>query len=67
MEEYRTAELMNIGTASVIILVLLVAGVAFIYQRCRQLSSSVPTKGTKGTLQAERMVELEELTSLETV
>ena len=52
MREYRTAELMNIGAACVVIVVMLVAGVALIYQRCQQLSPS----GT--TLESERMIEL---------
>ena len=67
MAQYRNAELVNIGTASVVILALVLAGVAFIYQRCHQLGCSGTTKATKGTLQTERMVELEELTSLQTV
>ena len=64
MREYRTAELMNIGIASVIIVVLVVAGAAFIYQRCKGLNRSDDTKGT--TLDTERMMELAELTSQET-
>ena len=58
---------MNIGTASVAILALVLAGVAFIYQRCQQLGCSVTTKGLKATLQKERLTELEELSSLQTL
>ena len=58
MREYRGAEVMNIGIVSVSILVLIVSGGAFIYQRYKRWSRSAgPT---------ERMEEMVELTSHQT-
>ena len=51
MIEYRRAELMNIGTASVFLVVILVAATALIYRRCQQLSRPGKTLGmTKQTV-----------------
>ena len=52
---------MKIGIASVMILVLIVAGAALIYQRYKGLSRSGDTKGK--SLGTERMMELEALTT----
>ena len=52
---------MNIGTASVMIVALLLGGIAFIYYRCHHLSRSLAYQ--RKTVQAERLKELVGLTS----
>ena len=54
---------MKIGIGSVMILLLILAGAAFIYQRWRRLSRSGETTGT--ALETERMMELGEVTTHE--
>ena len=62
MRSYRAAKLMHIGTTSVLILVLVLAGAAFIYHRYSRPGGSA--QAAEQTLEAEeRMEELVELTS----
>ena len=48
-----------IGIACVVIVVTLVAGAVFIYQRCRQLGRSLVATGA--TLETEKMIALSTL------
>ena len=70
MREYKKAELMNIGTASVFFLVLVLLGAVFIYKRCKWLSRSDcvgDTTGSGTTVETERMMELVQLKTHQTV
>ena len=64
MREYRTAELMDIGIASVIAVVLAVAAAAFVYLRWARLNRPADTTGT--SRENERMMELVDVTTHET-
>ena len=59
MREYRKADMIYIGIACVVIVVTLVAGAVFIYQRCRQLGRSIVATGA--SLETEKMIALSTL------
>ena len=59
MREYRRADMIYIGITCVVIVVTLVAGAVFIYQRCRQLGRSIVATGA--TLETEKMIDLSTL------
>ena len=59
MREFKTADLANIGLASVIILLLVLIAAVFIYQRYKRFYRSGSCGETIGTtVENERMMEL---------